>query len=471
MSGEPGARLVERDRALLETLLRTPTAGPLETGGEGPVAQLWSAQRLYAAAAAKLGFCAVWHAPADQHSVLRDPVPLSVRRAVAEDPDFLTSQPSLVLRLGPAAPPERTIMFNVHLDTVAGMEPVLVGDTRITGRGAIDAKGPAVALLAGLRGALAAEPALGSEVSVLVQAVAGEEGGAMGTFGTRPLVDRGFVGRLNVFCEPTDLHYLPRATAAMTAGVRVCGRDAIDDQPEVGHNATVLLGFLAQHLGAALVPHATEGRVCVAGLHTGRLHNRVYGTGELLLNMSYASAVAGAELETNLTQALRDGVDAFTAQFGSLREFARTAADAAEVTRLEWHKRGMPILAGSDEWGEALLAAAGIPRWPASEPAFTCDAIWMNEVPGAFTVVLGPGSLGANRAHARGEYAEPAQLDAFAAAVARIAVRFARLAPSAPPSTAPPSPLSTPPLTPLSARPSTPPSTPPSTTEEPAWHR
>ncbi|MGH8879027.1 MAG: M20/M25/M40 family metallo-hydrolase, partial [Stackebrandtia sp.] len=222
-------------------------------------------------------------------------------------------------------------------------------------------------------------------------------------------------------------HYLPRATAAMTACVRVAGRDAIDDRPEVGHNASVLLGFLAQYLGAALVPRVPDGRVCVAGLHTGRLHNRAYGSGELLLNLSYSSSVSAVELEATVSMALRDGIEDFAARFGSIREFARTAADAAEVTRLEWHKRGLPTLAGSDEWCEALLRdGAGIARWPDAEPAFTCDAIWMNGVPGAFTVVLGPGSLGVNNAHAQGEYAELAELDAFASAVARTVVCFAR---------------------------------------------
>ncbi|HEX2297989.1 MAG TPA: M20/M25/M40 family metallo-hydrolase, partial [Pseudonocardiaceae bacterium] len=377
-------------------------------------------------AAEALALRTVWHAPATRHSALRDDVPLAVRRAVAEVPGFLRLQPSLVLRLGPTMPRDRTIMFNVHLDTVAGMEPVGFDGTRFTGRGAIDAKGPAVALLAGLRAALAAEPAVGSEVGVLLQAVAGEEGGAMGTIGTRPLVERGFVGRLNVFCEPTDLRYLPRATASMTACVRVAGRDAIDDQPEVGHNATVLLGFLAQHLGATLVPQVPDGRVCIAGMHTGRLHNRVYGSGELLVNLSYASVGSGAALETAVTQALCDGVVDFAARFASLREFARTAVDAARVTRLEWHKRGLPTLAGADEWCEALLREAGIARWPDAESAFTCDAIWMNGVPGAFTVVLGPGVLGTNNAHAQGEYAELAELNAFATAVARIVVCFAR---------------------------------------------
>lgn len=420
------AELLKTDRDLLLRLLKMPTAGPLETGPDGPVPRLWDAQRAYAGAAAKLGFVPVHHAAVAPEALRRRDVPLAVRRAVARIPGFLDDQPSLVLRLGPALPRAATVMFNVHLDTVSGLEQVAFDGERFHGRGAIDAKGPAVALLTGIRVALAAEPAIGTEVAVLIQAVSGEEGGAMGTIGTRPLIERGFVGRLNLFCEPTGRRYLPRATAAATARVHVEGCDAIDDRPAEGHNATVLLGFLAQHLGLALAPHATDGAVCVAGLHTGRLHNRVYGTGELLVNLSYATPEAGRRLESAFAATMREGLTEFTRCFATTPGFARTAAQAASVTRLEWLKRGLPTLANTDPWCEALLTGAGLARWPADDPAFTCDAIWCSGVPGAFTAVLGPGDLAANHAHARGEFADLAELECFAADIARILVSFAR---------------------------------------------
>jgi acetylornithine deacetylase/succinyl-diaminopimelate desuccinylase-like protein len=420
------AELLGADRDLLLRLLRMPTAGPLETGPDGPSPQLWKAQHTYADAAAELGFVPVHHAAVKPEALRRNDVPLAVSAAVAESPGFLDDQPSLVLRLGPALPREATVMFNVHLDTVSGLEPAGFDGVRFHGRGAIDAKGPAVALLAGIRAALAAEPVIGTGVSVLIQAVSGEEGGAMGTIGTRPLIERGFVGRLNLFCEPTGRRYLPRATAAATARVRVEGCDAIDDRPAHGHNATVLLGFLAQHLGLALAPHAADGQVCIAGLHTGHLHNRVYGTGELLVNLSYAAPCAGRRLESAFAAALRDGLAEFTRRFASTHDFARTATEAARVTRLEWLKQGLPTLANTDPWGEALLDGAGLTRWPVDEPAFTCDAIWCNGVPGTFTVVFGPGDLAANHAHARGEFADLAELQRFAADVARILISFSR---------------------------------------------
>nr|WP_091449313.1 M20/M25/M40 family metallo-hydrolase [Actinokineospora iranica] len=412
--------MTDADIDLLLRLIDLPTAGPLET--DEP-ARLWEAQREYARAAT--GFTVVHHEPADRSVLDRPGVPTVVRAAAG--PGFLYCQPNLVLRLGPAQ--ARTVMFNVHLDTVACHEPGRRDGAVVRGRGAVDAKGPAVALLAGIRDAVRRDPAIGTEVSVLVQAVSGEEGGALGTFGTRPLVESGFVGELNVFCEPTGLRYLPRATASATARVRVAGRGAIDDRPGDGHNATVLLGYLAQHLAAELTGDG-GGHACVAGLHTGNLHNRVYGTGDLLVNLAYADEAAGARLTARLEHAVATGVDRFRAAFAAVPELARTAADAAAVTSVHWDKRDLPALAGDDPWLDALMAAADIPAWPATEPAFTCDAIWLAGAPAA-TAVLGPGDLAANNAHADGEFVAIADLAAFADQVSRLLLAF-RAAPGRP---------------------------------------
>lgn len=418
MSGDP---FNSADRELLRNLLLLPTVNPLESAE--PPARMWQAQRTYARAAESIGFRTAHHAAPERAVLEREDVPRTVRDA-AVDADFLAEQPNLVLRLGPELPPERTVMFNAHLDTVAGIEPVSCTGERITGRGAIDAKGPAVALLAGIRAAVAANPALGRDVGVLVQIVSGEEGGAMGTYGTRPLVEAGFFGRLNVFCEPTGLRYLPRSTASTTARIRVDGRGAIDDEPAAGHNATVLLGFLAQHLARHLDPRDRPGRCCVAGLRTGEQHNRVYGSGSLLLNLSYATAREGADAERALLDAVRSGLREFAETFAHTREFARTAEAAAEIVRVDWLKRGLPCLDASPAWAEEMFAAAGIARWPDALPAFTCDAIWMHGIPDTCTAVLGPGSLETNHAHAEGEYADVAELRDFARAVTSLLTEF-----------------------------------------------
>ncbi|WP_240325310.1 M20/M25/M40 family metallo-hydrolase [Amycolatopsis thermalba] len=411
--------LTARDTELLLTLLRLPTVSPLEAPGEQPM--LWEAQRVYAAVARESGFRVLHHGSADPAVLRRDDVPRAVRGRPAE---FLATQPNLVLRLGPALPRSATVMFNVHFDTVAGAPPVTFDGHRVTGRGAVDAKGQAVAVLAGIRARRAADPRIGRDVAVLVQAVSGEEGGALGCFGTRPLVEAGYVGRLNVFCEPTGSRYLCRATASMTAELRVAGLDTIDDRPGAGHNATVLLGFLAQHLAGA-VAGEPGAAVCVAGLHTGDQHNRVYGTGRLLLNIGYPSVHTGRRLEGAVERAVRGGLAEFRSRFAALPALARTAVASSAITTLVWHKRRLPCLAQDETAVAALCRAAGLAPWPAADPAFTCDAIWMDGVPGAATVVLGAGSLDANHAHADGEYAELADLAGFAGAVARLLTCFA----------------------------------------------
>lgn len=402
--------MIREDRDLLLRLLGLPTAGPLETTGE---VRLWDAMRAYADAAAEIGFDTL-HLAAPDPSVLDRPgVPVAVRDA---GPEFLSCQPNLVLRIGPAAP---AVMFNVHLDTVAPFEPAGFDGSRFLGRGAIDAKGPAVALLAGVRAAIAADPAVGRDAGVLIQAVSGEEGGAMGTFGTRPLVEAGFHGELNIFCEPTGLRYLPRCTASMTACVRVDGDDAIDDEPHQGHNATVLLGFLAQHLARDL---ATHGQVCVAGLHTGRMHNRVYGSGELLLNIPYDCQEAASKMTAALEDGLRTGIAEFSMRFRNSPPFRRTATDSAAITSLQWRKCDLPALPTQD----IPLLDEFVSRWPDDEPGFTCDALWLAGVPDTRTAVLGPGSLGVNNAHSGGEYADVEELDQFTELVREIVVRFSR---------------------------------------------
>ncbi|MFE6780233.1 M20/M25/M40 family metallo-hydrolase [Streptomyces sp. NPDC057702] len=422
-----GVTLSVAERELLLHLIGLPTAGPLEVGTDGERPRLWEAQRAYAEAAADLGFTVVHHAAPQATILERADVPVTVRAAAAEMPDFLECQPSMVLRLGPELPAERTVMFNVHLDTVAGLEPPRYADGRFHGRGAIDAKGPAVALLAGLRAARRALPALGTDVGVLIQLVAGEEGGAMGVFGTRPLVEAGHTGRLNIFCEPTRSLLVPRSTAAATARISVEGQDSIDDRPGGGHNATVLLGHLAQHLARRLPERAAGGRVCVAGLHTGTLHNKVYGTGHLLLNLAYPTTEAGQALGRALTEELESGLADFAERFAPLPDFALTAREAARVTSLSWQKRGLPALASADPWAERLLTeGAGLRYAPADADAFTCDAIWMHDAPGAYTVVYGPGDLDANGAHAEGEHADLVDLESFATGVRALLTAFTR---------------------------------------------
>ena len=414
------------DTDLLLRLMRIDTASPLETGRLPAVAE---AQSLYADYARSLGFAVVHHAPPPPESLVGDDVPLPVRSAAERfGPAFLESQPNLVLSLGPPRPPERTVMFNFHMDTVSGTVPIGQTGTRITGRGAADMKGPGVALLSAVREALRRDARLADRVTILIQCPAGEEGGAMGIHGTRVLTDLGFVGALNVFAEPSGGVYFDRATCTMTARIEVLGEGSTDDDPAAGHNATILLGFLAQHLCEELADHVEThgGKLCIAGLHTGESHNRVYGAGQLLVNLAYGSADLGRQIGEWVETSATRGLAEFAARFARHALTRRTAREAHEILRVTWLKRGLPPLANRHAPLEQLLARTGLVRNPDDRPdrAFTCDAIW-GQGPDRYAIVFGPGSLGANGCHTEREFIDLDDLDVYVGRVADVIGTFA----------------------------------------------
>jgi acetylornithine deacetylase len=415
------------DVALLTDLLGIDTQTPMETGLAG---DLPSAQRRLAAAAARLGFQERYWQPPAAEVLDRPGTPLPVRWRADEmgRRAFLDAQPNAVLQLGPDRPTTHTLAFNCHLDTVAGLPTVRRDGDVVTGRGSVDAKGQAVAILAGVRAALDAEPGLPDRVRLILQAVGGEEGGAMGCYGTRVVAAAGYTGRLNVVAEPTLLGALDRTTASMTARVEINGEDAADDVAETGHNATVALAVIADQFTRQLSPAvaAAGATMCIAGMHTGHAHNRVYGTGRLLVNISYADPAVGRLVERLTEQCFADAVQRLHEDYRHLSVAARIARDAHRVCRLRWLKTGLPVLNNRDPAMETLLAEAGIARWDAAGAVrpFTCDAMWL-QAPGRYTVVLGAGDLAANGAHAETEHVALSDLAGYAEAVCRLVLAFA----------------------------------------------
>jgi acetylornithine deacetylase/succinyl-diaminopimelate desuccinylase-like protein len=414
------------DVALLTELLGIDTQTPMETAAAG---DLPGAQQRLATAAARLGFRERYWQPPDAEVLDRPDTPVPVRWRADEmgRRAFLDAQPNAVLQLGPDRSAAQTLAFNCHLDTVAGLPPVRRTGDAVTGRGSVDAKGQAVAVLAGVRAALRTDAGLPDRVRVLLQAVGGEEGGAMGCYGTRVVAEAGYTGRLNVVAEPTRLGALDRTTASMTARVEVDGEGAADDVATTGHNATVALAVIADQLARQLSPAvaAAGGGMCIAGMHTGHAHNRVYGTGWLLLNIAYDDPAVG-ELEGRLTErCFADAVQRLHDEYRHLPVAGRVARDAHQVCRLRWLKAGLPVLNNRDPAMEALLARAGVSRWDAagSVRPFTCDAMWL-QAAGRYTVVLGAGDLAANGAHADTEHVALADLGAFADAVRRLVLAF-----------------------------------------------
>lgn len=410
---------------LLLELLSISTVTPLETRRP---AMIEAAQHLFAAYAQDLGLRVLSHEPPAPAALEDACVPALVREAHAEmGEEFLACQPNLVLALGARRPLARTVAINVHIDTVGGGPRLRRDGARVWGRGAVDMKGPAVAVLAAIRHARALRPDLADRIAVIVQCVAGEEGGAMGVHGTRVVMQAGHAGCLTIFAEPSGGWYFDRSAATMTAAIEVSGDGSTDDSPAAAHNATLLLGHLGCHLATRLdaATRALDGRLCIAGLSTGTRHDRVYGTGRLLVNVAYPSASAGRRLGELLEAAFADALVSFSRDFAAIEVASRAAADARAVCRLRWLKRGLPVLANRSPRWEAVLAAAGLER--AGEDsrarAITCDAIW-GALKGTYSIVFGPGELERNGAHTDREFVDLQDLDAYAGTLARVLLGF-----------------------------------------------
>lgn len=411
---------------LLLNLLRLNTISPMETGLPSSIRE---AQAEYAAFAyEQLGCEMLYHCSPDPKVAESGDVPLSVRECAAEmGSAFWDSQPNLVLRWGAKRPLEDTLMFNFHMDTVDGHVPVTYEDGRFTGRGAVDMKGPGVALLAGIEAALKENPSWTEECSLLLQCVSGEEGGAMGVYGTKLLVDGGILGSLNVFAEPSEGVFFDRSTTSMTARIEVQGQDSTDDAPEAGHNATLLLGFLASNMLARLSEpiESIGGKMCLAGMHTGSMHNKVYGSGRLLMNFAYHSTEGGRQIRHLVEEVMQDLLNEFSLHYQNLAPARYTASSAAEICELTWVKQGLPVLNNRHSEWERSLSEIGWVRNPEDQlhQAFTCDAMWAQR-PGTYTIVYGPGGLGSHHAHAEGEYITLEELERYAADIRDLMTAF-----------------------------------------------
>lgn len=420
------------DERLLLDLLSVNTVTPVETGTPS---DLDSAHDIVVDAARDLGFEVVFRGPPSAEAMRGDHVPIPVLERYGELGEaFLTSQPNVVLRRGPSRSTDDALVFNMHLDTVDGfIVPRRVGG-RVFGRGAIDAKGLAVGTLAGIRAAL---PHLDTDEApaIILQLVGGEEGGAIGVYGTRELVRLGFVGKLNIVLEPTRLTFLDCCTASMTLEVRVDGRGSTDEEPELGTNATIALASLTDRMVRELAPRLEElpAKLCIGGVTTGSHHNRVYGTGRLLVNFAYGSVAIGERVEELVAQWLDRALDGIRADFISIGVAAALARDVRRVVGARWLKRRMPVLDNRKEELERVLRRAGIQRATERNGVrpFTTDGIWL-QGPGGYTVVFGTGDLGQNGAHTPHEYVDVEDLDAHARAVEKLVCAFAFRAGSSP---------------------------------------
>lgn len=393
-------------------LMAIPTVNPLESGDPSGFA---AAQQAFIEGALVRG----WRVRRNDYPPLNDMLRADVPQQVSAvaTPEFLAAQPSVVVGIGDPQPVDRRIILNFHMDTVGPHVPPSLNGEVLRGRGAVDDKGPGVAALVGITAAFNQAPWLAEHIEVQVASVPGEEGGAMGVYGTRWLVDSGCVGRLMLFAEPTGGRVFDACSAAMTSVLSVHGEDSTDDHPAGGHNATVALGFLSCRLAEELGPLAEKygAKVCLAGVHTGTEHNRVYGSGQLRMNIAYYDETAADALAAEVQGVVDTAREEFAARFGDNPVTRRLVADWSQTVRLTWLKRGLPALVNRDREMEALLATAGFPRHDAiaDGSAFTCDAIWAS-ASGRYVAACGPGDLATNGAHTPDEHVSLGELGQYA---------------------------------------------------------
>lgn len=408
----------------LTQLLAIDTVTPMETGRPSCIAQ---ANACFSQWAQALGMRELFNGAGALPEAAQ--VPLSVQRHLQAHDDFLDWQPHVVLEAG-RGDWTRTVMFNFHMDTVSPHLPVRVQGGCIQGRGAVDNKGPGLAVLAALDGLRREMPQALDNLRVLIQVVAGEEGGAMGVYGTRHLCGLGHQGRLNIFVEPSAGGYFDASTTSMTFEIAMAGEDSTDDFPQHGDNASLALAFIAQAMAAELAEplRQLQVKLVLAGLHTGQHHNRVYGSGRCLFNFAYRSAAQAKDAETLVEQAFANALLACQQRFAGCEPFARTARRLPDTCNARWLKRGLPVLNNTHAQLRGVLAEAGL--LPNEDPsqAFTCDAMW-GQGRDAYSIVWGPGSLADNGAHTDREQVRISDLEGFAQDVHRLLRCLAHQAP------------------------------------------
>jgi len=130
----------------------------------------------------------------------------------------------------------RTILFDVHTDTVSHLNMVVnpfgaeVRDGRLYGRGACDTKGSMTAMILALESALSNE---GLACDVIFSATCNEENGGTGAGKLVESVKADFA----VIGEPTELKMVTRHKGVMRADITVHGKASHSSTPELGCNA------------------------------------------------------------------------------------------------------------------------------------------------------------------------------------------------------------------------------------------
>jgi acetylornithine deacetylase/succinyl-diaminopimelate desuccinylase family protein len=322
-----------------------------------------------------------------------------------------------LLRFGPG----QRLVFNSHMDVTnpdqqvwatPPYQPVL-RDGRLYGRGACDAKGSLVAMLAAME-ALARRPA-GLHGEVLLTAVMGEEAGGLGS---AHLVGQGITGDGAVVGEPTGLRVASAHKGTYIRQVTFRGVAAHSASPWLGRNAVLPAAafcLLCEEQNAILAesrhPLLGPATLTVTLISGGTLQNTVPGQATVTVDRRLIPGHTHAGCDDELTRLLE--------RLSS----SRPDADVEDITVVvatspSQTPDGAPIV------DAALAAAADVGRPQAGTVGFGagCDMSKLVNTAAIPTVICGPGRL--DQAHRPDEFVDARQVEDAALLYERIARRF-----------------------------------------------
>lgn len=312
-----------------------------------------------------------------------------------------------------APSPGRTILFDVHQDTVPtdGMtippfDPAIAGG-RLHGRGSCDVKGSMAAMLAAFARLVGERPS--GSASVLLACTVDEE---FTHTGSSYLAGSGHGADLAIVAEPTSLNLVHCHKGALRWKIRTRGLACHSSTPHKGVNAIYRMGHVLQALEAFAgtlsrsTPHPILGppSLSVGRIEGGQSVNVVPDWCEIEVDRRLIpgeEAAACLDQVSGLLAALPGGREGI--EFGE-----------------PWVH--MPALApGADGWleplGHAIAAATGRRPEVLGVP-FGTDAGPLNAT-GTPCVVFGPGDIA--QAHTKDEWIEVEQVRLAADAYYRIA--------------------------------------------------
>lgn len=194
------------------------------------------------------------------------------------------------------------ILLTTHLDTVPPHVPLRCDGRRIYGRGACDAKGAMVAMLAA---ALASPDDLRQNLALLF--VVGEE---VDSIGARAACAQGLPFDYIINGEPTENKLAGGQKGIFFFRLHAAGRAAHSGYPEFGDSAIDRLLrqlHILQELDWGQHPEFGQATFNIGAIHGGSAVNVV--AAEATAECAVRVVTSGAEVENRLCAALQPGVD------------------------------------------------------------------------------------------------------------------------------------------------------------------